>query len=155
MPHCTSSGVPFSSPLISESFAESSSLRKSFVFCARSFRCTKESRWCATISEAVVSRDDTRVVRLIAVSKVNDNFMNKIFAITNFSKLLLLSEIYCFHLDRWFVEIRPSPQERFCLTPLMKHVQQLQQCRPSLLSLNDQIISLKPRCSRNRPSAHG
>jgi hypothetical protein len=37
--------LPFNKPLISPSFAESSSFLKSLVFCAKSFRCTVESRW--------------------------------------------------------------------------------------------------------------
>jgi hypothetical protein len=55
--------VPLSRPLISDNFPASSSFRKSFVFCAKSFLCTVESRWCATISEAVLSMLEIRVVK--------------------------------------------------------------------------------------------
>lgn len=53
--------IPFSNPLYSPSFPASSNLRKSLVFCARSLRCVRESRWCAMTSEAVESSFDTSV----------------------------------------------------------------------------------------------
>ena len=40
---------------MSPSLPVSSSFRKSFVFCAKSFRCTRESRWCETMSAAALS----------------------------------------------------------------------------------------------------
>ena len=55
--------LPLRSPLYSTNFPASSNLRKSLVFCARSLRCTDESLWCATISEAVVSSLETSVDR--------------------------------------------------------------------------------------------
>src|ERR1700742_1635833 len=47
--------VHFNNDLYSVNFATSSSLRKSFVFCARSFRSSRASFCCATTSEAVAS----------------------------------------------------------------------------------------------------
>jgi hypothetical protein len=55
--------VPLSKALISVSLLASSSFLKSFVFCARSFLCTVESRWYATISDAVLSRLETSAVK--------------------------------------------------------------------------------------------
>lgn len=49
--------------LISVSLLASSIFLKSFVFCARSFRWTVESRWKVTISDAVLSRLDTSAVK--------------------------------------------------------------------------------------------
>lgn len=51
------------------SFVASSSFLKSFVFCARSFRWTVESRWYATMSEAVLSRVETSVVRSTSAAR--------------------------------------------------------------------------------------
>lgn len=48
---------------MSVSLLASSSLRKSFVFWARSLRCVSVSRWCATSSEATVSSWGMSVVR--------------------------------------------------------------------------------------------
>ena len=61
--------VPFSNPLISTSFAASSSFLKSLVFCARSFRCTVESLWYWTISDAVLSRFGIMDVRSMSVER--------------------------------------------------------------------------------------
>lgn len=55
--------VPLSNPLISPNLVASSNLRKSLVFCARSFLCTVESRWKVTISDAVLSRFETKEVK--------------------------------------------------------------------------------------------
>jgi hypothetical protein len=55
--------LPFSRAFHSVSLAASSSFLKSLVFCARSFLWTVESRWWATISEAVLSRFETSVVK--------------------------------------------------------------------------------------------
>lgn len=66
--------VPFNRPLISLNFPASSSFRKSFVFWAKSLRCTVESRWYVIISEAVVSRFVTIEVRSMSgVRLVNHN----------------------------------------------------------------------------------
>jgi hypothetical protein len=86
---------PFRRPLISPNLAESSSFLKSFVFCARSLRCTVESRWYVTISDAVLSRFVTNDVRSISanVSGNAEHFgLGSIYS----SMLILLAET-CFH----------------------------------------------------------
>lgn len=64
-------GVHFRRPLTSLSLLASSSLRKSFVFWARSLRWVRVSRWWATRSEATVSSCGTRVVRSISTGAVS------------------------------------------------------------------------------------
>ena len=63
--------VHFSRPLMSLSLLASSSFRKSLVFCAKSLRWVRVSRWWATRSEATVSSCGTRVVRSMSVSAVS------------------------------------------------------------------------------------
>lgn len=113
--------LPFKSPLISPSFPESSNFRKSFVFCARSFRCTVESRWYCTISEAVLSRVGIMEVRSISVQKSVDSHGLGAFN-THFSMPISLSEICCrhrapeLHYDPWSKGyLRPLPGGLFLL----------------------------------------
>jgi hypothetical protein len=65
------SGAHFSRALKSFSLLASSSLRKSFVFWARSLRWVRVSRWWATRSEATVSSCGTRAVRSMSASEVS------------------------------------------------------------------------------------
>jgi hypothetical protein len=68
--HCAVACLHFKSPLMSFSLLTSSSFLKSFVFCARSFRCVSVSLWCVTISEAAVSSCGMSVVRSMSGHQV-------------------------------------------------------------------------------------
>jgi len=100
--------IPFNSALTSTSFAASSNFLKSFVFCARSFRCTVESRWYCTISEAVLSRLGIIEVRSIPEWLVNTCSRSTTRS-THSATLRWLSGTCCHHLDLYLYCQGSSP----------------------------------------------